>query len=225
MAETWILYQTTNAINGKIYVGVHKCTNTPRSRQYLGSGDKITAAIKKYGRKNFERVTLAEFACLEDAYSAEAKLVNTEFVNRKDTYNVCLGGRGGVNFTEEMKVKLSMAKKGKPRSDETKAKIGAFNRGKVTSEETKEKMRIAAYKREYKPASEETKAKKRASSADVSLPVMINGVYYTSKNFAAKVENTYISTLHNRINSNNPKWTEWRLATEEERLNYASSTL
>jgi hypothetical protein len=205
MAETWILYQTTNLLNFKIYVGVHKVADTPRSRQYLGSGDKITAAIKKYGRKNFERITLAEFSCLEDAYSAEANLVNKEFVNRKDTYNVCLGGRGGVNFTEEMKVKLSMAKKGKPRSDATKAKISAFNRGKITPETTKEKMRTAA--------------------TEKSLAVVVNGIYYPSSQIAGRKEGMLQGTLLYRAKSTSPKFINYRLATEEEKSTYTSNAL
>ena len=139
MVETWILYKTTNLTNFKIYVGVHKVADTPRSRQYLGSGDKITAAIKKYGREKFERVTLAEFACLEDAYSAEAKMVTQEFVNRKDTYNVCLGGRGGVNFTEEMKGKLSASHKGKTHNTEAKAKSGLLIKVKLRLKQLKKR--------------------------------------------------------------------------------------
>lgn len=73
MADIWILYQITNTLNCKIYVGVHKLADNYRSRNYLGSGLAIKKAIKKYGRKNFTRSTLAEFSCGEDAYKAEKK--------------------------------------------------------------------------------------------------------------------------------------------------------
>jgi group I intron endonuclease len=222
MAEAWILYQTTNLLNFKIYVGVHKVADTPRSRQYLGSGDRLRAAIKKYGTKNFARKTLAEFSCCEDVYKAEAELVNQAFVDREDTYNICLGGRGGVNFTKEMKAKLSESHKGKTHGAEARAKISAFNKGKVTSEETKAKIGAAHKGKKLPPHSEKTKANKRAATTHLSLPVVINGAYYSSKNFAAKNENVYISTLINRVKSNNPKWVEWRLATESEKLVHAS---
>lgn len=58
MSDTWILYKTTNLINSKIYVGVHRLQNTSNSRRYLGSGDALKPAIKKYGRENFTRTTL-----------------------------------------------------------------------------------------------------------------------------------------------------------------------
>ena len=88
MSNIWILYQTTNNMNGKIYIGVHKLANTSKSKNYLGSGLVLKTAIKKYGRKNFVRATLAEFSYGEDAYTAEENMVNREFVSREDTYNI-----------------------------------------------------------------------------------------------------------------------------------------
>jgi hypothetical protein len=67
MNETWILYQTTNNTNSKVYVGVHKVADTWDSRKYLGSGKALKTAIEKYGKANFTRATLAEFSCAEDA--------------------------------------------------------------------------------------------------------------------------------------------------------------
>lgn len=51
-----IIYKTTCIINGKIYVG----QTISKDPHYLGSGTKITDAIKKYGRENFKRETLKE---------------------------------------------------------------------------------------------------------------------------------------------------------------------
>jgi hypothetical protein len=170
--EAWILYQTTNICNSKIYVGVHKLTNTSGSRQYLGSGKALKTAFVKYGRENFTRITLAKFSCAEDAYLAEAEMVTEEFINRTDTYNMCLGGRGGVGYikgriyTAETRAKLSAASKGnnhnlgrvltethkekirvanigKKFSEETKTKISLANKSRVVSEKTKEKLRLA----------------------------------------------------------------------------------
>lgn len=45
----YTVYKTTNIINGKYYIGVHKTTNPNDS--YLGSGKAIKEAIKKYGKK------------------------------------------------------------------------------------------------------------------------------------------------------------------------------
>ena len=49
------IYITTNLINGKQYIGQHKGDGNDN---YLGSGDEIKLAIKKYGKKNFKRETI-----------------------------------------------------------------------------------------------------------------------------------------------------------------------
>lgn len=99
---------TTNKVNRKIYVGVHKTTKDTFDG-YLGCGVYKTQtiggnktpfknAVLKYGVDAFERVTIAEFEFAEQAYELEAKIVTKEFVDRKDTYNVALGGYAGVRY-------------------------------------------------------------------------------------------------------------------------------
>lgn len=169
MSDIWILYQTTNLVNGKIYVGVHRPLNTPKSRNYLGSGYGLKSAIKVYGRENFTRETLAEFTCREDAYFAEEGMVTEEFINRPDTYNMCLGGRGGGIQTPEMRARNSEAKKGRKLSEEHKLKIGAAGKGRVFSDEHKAKMSAALIgnKRNLgKKKSEETIAKQIATQKE-----------------------------------------------------------
>ncbi len=146
MKEQWILYQTTNLVNGKIYIGVHKLANTKRSRDYLGSGLALQPAIEKYGRENFIRATLAEFSCGADAYAAETEMVTEEFVKRLDTYNLKLGGKGnkGLPLTEEHKAKLSAIHKGKVFSAETRAKLSASGKGKIISDKQKAQIGAAA---------------------------------------------------------------------------------
>jgi hypothetical protein len=51
-----LVYITTNAINGKIYVGVRSTWNL--EDKYLGSGDKLKTAFKKYGKQSFKRTLL-----------------------------------------------------------------------------------------------------------------------------------------------------------------------
>ena len=101
----WIVYQTTNLVNNKIYIGVHK-TKTPYEFDgYLGCGAYINNAytyehgktyfhnaLKKYGVKNFRRTTLKVFDDEALAYAEEARLVDTEFLRRNDVYNMILGG-------------------------------------------------------------------------------------------------------------------------------------
>lgn len=88
------LYQVTNKVNGKIYIGVHQ-SRTDKVDRYLGSGTVIREAIKKYGRENFEKTILETFDTAEAMFAREAEIVNEEFIARKDTYNIKLGGKGG----------------------------------------------------------------------------------------------------------------------------------
>lgn len=101
----YIVYLTTNLINKKIYIGVHKTITPYKFDGYLGCGVKINdkytykysktpfeAAVNKYGVNSFIRKTLKVFDKLEDALDLERQLVDNEFISRKDTYNIQLGG-------------------------------------------------------------------------------------------------------------------------------------
>lgn len=102
----WIVYQTTNKVNNKIYIGVHKTNNPYKFDGYIGNGVYITqpntymyaktkfeSAVKKYGTENFNRVVLSIFENEEDAYNEEARLVDENFLKRPDVYNMILGGK------------------------------------------------------------------------------------------------------------------------------------
>lgn len=98
------VYQTTNKINGKIYIGKHTTDNLDDG--YIGSGKSLNAAFKKYGKENFVCVILEFFDSSDEAFIAEEKLVNEEFVKRKDTYNMIVGGGGapkGHQYTANLK--------------------------------------------------------------------------------------------------------------------------
>lgn len=97
----YTVYMTTNLINGRYYIGVHKTDNPNDS--YLGSGKLIKRAIRKYGRKNFEKKILFVFNEQEEAYKKEAELVNLDAVQKDETYNLCIGGSISVNWSEERK--------------------------------------------------------------------------------------------------------------------------
>ena len=103
--KKYIVYLTINIKNNKIYVGVHG-TETPNEFDgYIGNGININIrkslnnpkepfefAVKKYGFHAFKRTTIAIFDTIDEALDLEADIVNEEFVKRKDTYNIALGG-------------------------------------------------------------------------------------------------------------------------------------
>ena len=92
----YLVYKTTNLVNGKIYIGKHETDNLDDG--YLGSGIMIQRAIEKYGKENFKREILFECSSREGMNAKEAELVNEEFLKRDDVYNLKQGGEGGFDF-------------------------------------------------------------------------------------------------------------------------------
>jgi group I intron endonuclease len=129
-----IVYKTTNTINGRYYVGV---TNDS-TKDYLGSGKALRLAVRKYGKDKFIRETLFSCDNEPEAYAKEAEIVNADFIQREETYNIKEGGYGwpGMKHTEETKKKMS--EKAKKRTGENNTFYG-----KKHSAESKEKMRLA----------------------------------------------------------------------------------
>ena len=208
--NSYILYQTKNLVNNKIYIGVHKENGT----NYLGSGNAIKQAIRKYGSKNFERVTLQNFDNAKDAYLKENQIVDNNFVNRKDTYNIRVGGRGGWSMKESSKIKLSkysknrteehlrkmsLAATGKKLSQETKNKISKLHKGSKRSVETKRAISKALSGRHLSNEHKSSISKNHGNLKGV----IIEGLKYRSIMAASKVLPIEYATIHYRINSKN----------------------
>ena len=106
----YIVYQTTNKENGKLYIGVHKTENPDIFDGYIGNGIYVgyslenpktvyQYALKKYGYQSFIRTTLKVFDKEEDAYNYEAQLVTLDFIKQDNNYNIKTGGiHGSWNF-------------------------------------------------------------------------------------------------------------------------------
>ena len=107
--------------NGKKYVGLTTHTPEKRKLEHLSCSRKskpkylVHKAIKLFGEDAFEMVILAHANNKNELTSLEQKYIqeyNTYFINGPG-YNMTLGGEGvfGYKFTEEVKHKMSQAKK------------------------------------------------------------------------------------------------------------------
>lgn len=95
----FLIYKTTNLLNGKIYIGKHETFN--KDDGYMGSGKYLKRSISKYGLENFKREILFECSSEDEMNLKEAELVTEEFCDRKDTYNICPGGKGGWAYVNK----------------------------------------------------------------------------------------------------------------------------
>ena len=98
----YIVYLTTNKINNKIYVGVHKTEDPNIFDGYIGNSINIFKAnpelkhpkipfhkaVKKYGYNAFVRNTIQVFDSEEEALNLESLIVDENFIAREDTYNI-----------------------------------------------------------------------------------------------------------------------------------------
>lgn len=102
----YIVYCTRNNKNSKIYIGVHQTIDPFTFDGYIGCGlythsktirptTAFKSAVKKYGAENFTRSVLAIFDGASEAYELEERLVTKDFIRRKDTYNMKVGGARG----------------------------------------------------------------------------------------------------------------------------------
>ena len=144
-----IIYKTTNLVNGKIYIGQDRYNNP----KYLGSGTALCNAIKKYRRKNFKKEILEQCTLEELNEREVYWITFYDSMNPEVGYNLTSGGKQRCFFSEESKKKISDGNKGKIRteefknkqrqnrhSDEAKILIGLAAKGRTKSDITKQKL-------------------------------------------------------------------------------------
>jgi len=170
----YYVYEIKCLVNGKIYIGAHKTSDI--NDGYIGSGNLIKSAMKKYGVHNFEKRIVKFFDTEKEMFDYEAEIVNEDFLKRNDVYNLSLGGLGGDRskfISEDTRLKRSERFKGQgnpfygeQHSPETRLKIsqkllekdeewrrnnasnaGSKNLGKKRSEESRLNYSKAAKER------------------------------------------------------------------------------
>ena len=138
------IYEITNLVNGKKYIGKRSCNCPIEEDAYMGSGKLLKKAIKKYGKENFKKDIL--YICENESHAYAKEYIEILKVrtirNWDEYYNIALGGRGGiqgissrkgVKLTEETKKKIKDNHKrpflGKSLTEETKKKISETKKG------------------------------------------------------------------------------------------------
>ena len=135
----FIVYETTNIVNGKKYRGFHKTQNL--NDGYLGSGKAFLNAVKKYGKSNFNRIILEFCETFEELLQKERMYVNKEWVADRNNYNLKEGGLGSygmIPWNKGIKGVQKAWNKGKktgPMSDEYKIKISNSLKNKNTEQD------------------------------------------------------------------------------------------
>lgn len=162
MKKYYYVYKIINKINQHEYIGFHSTNNL--NDGYMGSGKLLPFAYAKYGIENFEKIILKMFDNKKDAESYERELVNIDYINRNDTYNISIGGNICILYGSNN---------------------GFY--GKTHSKETIEKIK-EKNKRKYELYGSPLKNRNFFEDDDV----IINGIRYSSKNDAMlKLHLTY----------------------------------
>ncbi len=102
--QYFTIYQITNTLINKIYVGAHITSNL--NDRYFGSSKNLKKDIKLFGKENFKKEILFVFNNKEEMLRKESEIVNKEFCFRNDTYNMMIGGiTGSFSFKGMINVK------------------------------------------------------------------------------------------------------------------------
>lgn len=90
----YLIYETTNLINGKKYIGKHITDKI--DDDYLGSGVYLKRAISKYGKENFSKKILFECSSEKEMNEKEIEIINHNIISDTMYYNLAYGGQGGI---------------------------------------------------------------------------------------------------------------------------------
>lgn len=229
MQEFFIVYQITNLLDNRIYVGAHVTKNINDS--YMGSSKYLRKDISNLGKQNFKKEILFIFDNKEDMLAKEAEIVDKTFCFRNDTYNRI---KGGINSFDTRGMFVGKDKNGNtiltysddPRflSGEivgaTKGRPGIKSMlGKKRDEETKrkigEKNKINSTGRKQ---SEKTKEKKRQIAEQINsikcFVYNLNGDFLSEERSMSECSNKYnliISAIQQVLSNKSLKAGEYQI--------------
>jgi group I intron endonuclease len=160
------IYKIVNCVTGDLYIGQtndfhsRKLHHFERLIKNTHHNIYLQRAWNKYGGENFEFLPIIICEKIEFTYY-EQKCVDLF----NPTYNIvkeCVTSTLGFKMSDETKIKMSNAKKGRKLSEQNKLGISLARKGKhysPLSEKHKENIRLGTKGKNHKPMSEETKRK------------------------------------------------------------------
>ena len=202
----YIIYETTNIINGKKYIGKHATDNV--EDDYLGSGIALRKAIQKYGRGNFTKRILFIFYNEADMNKKEQEIIDVDIVRDRMYYNAAVGGRGGNivlkpdhPLYDHVRKKISQAqnKRNVDMSEITKRNHALRRVGMYGKHQSDKQKRIVREMWKGVPKTEEAKKKQKAS-----LLSTLNDPTYIHPNTGRKKTKEQIDCMR-VASSNRPK--------------------
>lgn len=98
MNKQHIIYKITNQLTNRFYIGMH--TGYPEDG-YFGSGKRLKAEIKKYGKENFKKEILEIVPTRKDLELREAQIVDDALLANPLCLNLKNGGEGGGKLWNE----------------------------------------------------------------------------------------------------------------------------
>lgn len=136
------IYAIVNKVNGKKYVGSSKDIEV-RWKKHINQLNRgihgnshLQSSWDKYGKDGFH------FVVLEQCDKLDLLIFEQKYLDLRPEYNISFIA-GKVEFTDEVKNKISIANKGHVMSDEAKSRMSASHKGRKFTEEHKKNMSAA----------------------------------------------------------------------------------
>lgn len=208
------IYETTNLINGKRYIGRHK--SGVFTNDYKGSGKHLGNAIRKYGWDSFSVRLMIPCFTEEELNSEEEFLIDYfDCVNSKEYYNEYPGGHGGFP-TGELSPNY-----GCKQSSETIERRRKNLLGRVHSEDSRKKISDSV-KFQYSNLSEAERSELQRKRAEgrVNKPSNFKGHHFSkeSKEKMSKSLSGVNHPLYGKFGPDNPSYGQVRSSEQRARI-------
>jgi group I intron endonuclease len=144
-SDKYIIYKVLFP-NGKVYIGLTSRTLKVRRWEHenvakVGKGHLFQSALRKHwgDKSNIKWSILEKDLTLEEANEREVFYIRVlESLNPKG-YNQTIGGLAS-KFSEDTRMRMSIAKMGHKHSKETRLKMGLAGKGRIRTEDSNEKQ-------------------------------------------------------------------------------------